>query len=470
MLRPVGFASDITEDAEGLMASFTIPEGEAGDKALAEARAGVRDGLSVGVQVQQIDRNAPTGVTRVTLARIYETSLVSVPAFENTLVSAVTAAHQTTTTPDKEHTMDPITTPETPETPETTEDTTTGTPVEGEFTGTISGTVAPSAVTASINAGSHAPASREAAAPALTITAAADRFLNGVREGHSAASVMAGLTAALQDVVPANDTGEAFLRRSWIGEVWQASSAERPLIDAFGAPQKLDGLKAYGWRWDKTPTVGKYNFDKKDVPSNQLSMVPVEGDAQGFAAGWDVSRKYVDLGATGFIERVFQLAADDYKRQTEEYFVQNVKAAATNDTTVKGVLDALGTLPRRFATRGARLDILQFGAAAWDAFLSLKESDVPWWLRGQGTVDLSQLRGVAANVSITSNPSLADTDILAADRRAATFYELGATPIRAQALDIARGGIDLGVYGYAAHIINDPRAIVKATTSTGAAA
>lgn len=88
---PVGFG--------GLWASYRVPEGANGDQALAEAANGVRDALSVGVQLDAasqaaLRKAAASGGTQAVQASgvLRETSLVSVPAFDDARVGSV-AAH-----------------------------------------------------------------------------------------------------------------------------------------------------------------------------------------------------------------------------------------------------------------------------------------------------------------------------------------------------------------------------------------
>ena len=47
-----------------------------------------------------------------------------------------------------------------------------------------------------------------------------------------------------------------------------------------------------------------------------------------------------------------------------------------------------------------------------------------------------------------------------------TFYELPGSPIRVEAIDMTKGGIDPGVFGYYATMVNQPLAIAKATAAT----
>ncbi|MBF0809116.1 hypothetical protein E4U03_10950 [Rothia nasimurium] len=449
---PVGYMESYEQDAHGIKATFVVAETDAGDMALAEAKAKIRDGLSVGAMVHRLDPSPPEpGTRRIINAALYEVSLVSVPAFEDTLVESVTAslgAESDTMTENQnpapettEKEKEPVPTPATPPVP-----------AEGE----------PSALTAAINAANLAPV--PAATPPLTVTAAADRLLTAVKDGENIGAVM----AALSDVVPANDKGEAFFKKFWIGELWKASVVERPFIEGFGSPGKLTGLKAYGWRWVKTPEVGKYNSDKTAIPSNTLSTEMVEGEAQDFAAGWDVARKYIDLGNADAIAQIFQLAADDYRRKTEEWFSGRIIEQATELDNITSALGAMKTIPRYMKKLGAHVSKIKMGEALYDQFLELSDEQVPWWLKAQGSVSLSDSTGVAAGVSVEYSDQLEAHQVMAWDSRAATYYEHGSSPIRLQALDIPRGGIDISVHGYAAEIVHDPRAIIKATVTPAA--
>lgn len=454
MKSPIGYMESYEQDEQGIKATFVVAETEAGDMALAEAKAKIRDGLSVGALVHKLDPAPPDpSVRRILNASLYEVSLVSVPAYENTLVESVTASLGAESEEDM---------PKELETPATeapaVENEKAPAPVPAAPP--VPADPAPATLTASINAGAGAPVpAAQVPAAALTVTAAADRLLQAAHDGENVGAVM----AALSDVVPANDKGEAFLKKFWIGELWKASVVERPFIEGFGAPGKLNGLKAYGWRWAETPQVGRYNSDKTAIPSNTLSTEMVEGDAQDFAAGWDVARKYIDLGDSGAIAQIFQLATDDYRRKTEEWFSTEILAEATPVDGVASALNAMKIIPRRMKKIGANVSKIKMGEAVYDEFLDLSDDLVPWWLKAQGSVNLSDSTGVAAGVSVEYSDQLAPNQVVAWDSRAATYYEHGASPIRVQALDIPRGGIDIAVFGYAAKIVHDPRAILSVT-------
>lgn len=105
----LGYATTITEAADGLHTTFTVPESDLGAVALAEAADGRRDGLSVGVRLDDTAMAAITdkwlaGDTTPTAAtgELLEVSQVSLPAFDDSRVdgSAALAAAAST-----EHTL-----------------------------------------------------------------------------------------------------------------------------------------------------------------------------------------------------------------------------------------------------------------------------------------------------------------------------------------------------------------------------
>lgn len=90
----VGFATELVETPAGLYATFSVPPGVEGDRALADAASFLRDALSVGVQLDdrsnELLRRANGAAVQGTGA-LREVSLVSVPAFDDARVDSVAA-------------------------------------------------------------------------------------------------------------------------------------------------------------------------------------------------------------------------------------------------------------------------------------------------------------------------------------------------------------------------------------------
>lgn len=88
--QAVGHAVTLEETDAGLIATFKVARGEAGDRALTMAEDGVWDGLSIGMGIggQYTERS---GVHFATSAPLAEISLTPSPAFEDARLIAVTA-------------------------------------------------------------------------------------------------------------------------------------------------------------------------------------------------------------------------------------------------------------------------------------------------------------------------------------------------------------------------------------------
>ena len=88
--RPIGkmVAHEVTKN--GIVATFKIANTMAGEDALIEATEGLRDGFSVGAQINEWVNNK--GVMQITSATLDEVSLVTDPAIDSARVSEVAAS------------------------------------------------------------------------------------------------------------------------------------------------------------------------------------------------------------------------------------------------------------------------------------------------------------------------------------------------------------------------------------------
>lgn len=92
----LGYATELDDRDDGLYGTFHVPEGDNGDRALAEASNGLRDAFSVGVQLDDATqvalRRARPGVATAAKGQLRETSQVSVPAFDDARIPVAAAA------------------------------------------------------------------------------------------------------------------------------------------------------------------------------------------------------------------------------------------------------------------------------------------------------------------------------------------------------------------------------------------
>lgn len=456
--QPVGYMTDLDVAAE--TATFHIAEGEAGDKALDDAAKGLRDGLSIGALIHEAHYDEDDDLLIIDSCELLEVSLCAIPAYADAGVTKVAAstALDHTSTPRKEHEMP------------------TGKNDRIAAATGASTDTAPATIVNNTNgldpedmanriAAAMTDGHRQAPAPATTqprgrsLSDVTNTVANAIANGRHDL-----VRDALSDVVPGDDGGEGYLRPDWIGELWQADKTERPLIDALGTPKALKtGTKIKGWKWDTKPEVGPYDGKKTAIPSNKVKTVPAEAPVQRAAGGWDIDRIYLDLGEAGFLEAFWTAAVASYKTLTEAQTLEYVTTEV--DVTDLGATDLLGTLGKlgaRFARLGASMDSIFIAPDLFEEYAALTQAEVPFWLANATGISLKNSSATVGDLNVKTLPTLADGDVIAIDQRAADFYEKN-PPVRVNAVDLPKGGIDLGLFGYHGTLISDDRAIVRAS-------
>lgn len=416
---PLGYLTKADIDGERFSAEFTVAEGERGDMVLAQARDKRRDGLSVGCQI--IDWHMDGSTVVVTKATLTEVSLVSIPAFADARITEVRAS-----------VSDELITREVLEKEMTAEN------IENVET-------------------------VEAAVPVFNAPKGnKDMNLNGLvafTKNHLQASSAATLTAALTDVTPVGSPGVGNNVPQYLAELWEASNTTRPLMELIGT-RTPTSLRLSGFKWVNKPVVAKYAGNKADVPSGPVTRVAVDTALQRFAGAWDIDRAYVDLpGGEDFIQQIYVAAMDSYRQNSEKYVAERLLAegGVQNVPTNTNIVTVLSQLGEAFAASGASLDFIQMSADYWAQFVNMKATDAPFWLQAQGGVDLGTAGGNAGGLSFRLNSTLPAGTVIAGDRRAVAIAE---KDVKVTALDIANGGVDLGVFGYVGVLVTDPASIV----------
>src|SRR5262245_33735360 len=440
---PTGYALEATDTATELAMVFRVAGTPDGDRALLEASEGVRDALSV-----ELD-NITLEAGHVTSADLVAVAQVALPAFVGAQLVATLTDEEQANVNDLATQIVEATAPQ---------DTTDQTPPETAATTEQEHTMEPT--TASL-----APHPTMTPAPARTeprrvdFAAACAAISAAYTEGRS-------LTAALTDIVPANDVGGGALRPQWINEVWTPVAERRPFIEAVNHQALTSGLKVYGWQWNVYPTVGTYAGNKAAVPSSTASTRAIEAPVERLAGGWDLDRIFVDLGEAGFVESFFQGAVRDLANKQEADVAGTLLAGATNDgAAATDVWNAIATAAQGLALRGAAMSFCGLAPDLWAKYISSATATVPWWVPNGPDPSLNQQAGSAADVPFFMAPALPAKTLLAGDRNACTFYEPSPNPIRVNAINLPNGGVDLGVFGYHAILINDARGLSKVATA-----
>ena len=415
--RPIGVGTSVQDTDQGLMCTFTLPAGALGDQILAAAASGLRNGLSVGALVDEAT-TGDDGVLDVIRASFQEVSVVTLPAMAGARVSQVAASQ-----------------PAAPVLP--------------------------------------APAPAPAAAPALpvlpygsvitarqpmTVEQAVDRIVAGFRSGGPEAAIRAALT----DIVPpaAGASRDAIFRPQWLGELWQAERVDRPLVDSISSG-RLTSFTVTGFQVVRPPFgVAPYPGGKTAVPSpGTYTVTPVSATAQRIAGAHDIDRIFLDLGDASFMTSYFRFQAQNYSVLTEEQTGTALLAAATDLAASADALAGIVLVAQSLAAIGAKTSFVACAPDVFASLLAIKDSDKPW-LFSSASANVGEQTSTVAGVGPFANTALPPGTILAGDKRAATFYEWKNPPLTVSAVSIGNGGIDLGVFGYTALIVNDPAALV----------
>jgi HK97 family phage prohead protease len=453
------------EDRDGgLWGRLRIAETPAGDLLLSELRAGVRDGLSVELSELQFD---PADPDTVTAARLDAVAHVPLPAYDSARVHALAATLHDPTTPGDAHV-----------TATTTEPTPAPAPAM-DYTA-LAAALAPhltaAAAPAGLPTGALLTAPAAAAAPAEDGAAALGR-LCAMQAQQAQGDV--SMLAALADIT--NSDLPIFQRPAGAipTQLWANSGYTRRFVPLLTA-RPLTSYKFGGWEFTQGPEVGDWSGDKTEIPTNEVATREVEGTAARIAGGWDIDRKYRDFGDSEFWSAFYAAQTESYARKTDAKAAAAIVAAAQD---VTGTAPVTGyTRPAGYGTVADQADILRavaFGTAYledtplveagpdyvlmntqdWLGLLDLTNLDLPAFLA---------LMGVAPGSFLRSNAVPAGAVILGV-RRAVEWYELpGAAPIRVEALDVARGGIDSAVYGYWGSLHVRPGGVISVPLAGGA--
>lgn len=321
-------------------------------------------------------------------------------------------------------------------------------------------------------AGEYAAGPRESGQPAARVTERPVTLMSVATDAASLiqsraplAEVLSGINNALSNVVPADDQGEAFLHTQRIGEIWQAIPEGRPHVDALGGPKPLTGAKIEGWKWVlPTPVLQAYAGNLAEVPTGEWETRKVEEEPGRWAFANKVDRIYIDLGSPDLIASLLTMLRRGHGPVSDNAVAADLIAGATPlaGAAPATLIEALTRAFLQLKKLGAAPTQFWMGEAAFTDFAELKVSDLPAWIaNATGFVELDGKTSLANVFDVDVDFQLAAQGFLALDRRAADVYE---TPFfEVEAVDVAHGGADIGIFTYGGTFINDARALVKST-------
>jgi hypothetical protein len=467
--RPVGRGITLTEEPSGLVASFAISRTTSGDDLLTEAVDGLRPGASVEILDPVIRAGQLIG------GQLVHAGAVTQPAFPSALLVAADAG--TLPTPDTGQTADtsgvrrPVSDAETGQALSHLDDTTDDDPADpateadddtdpafpdppADLPPAGSTDLEEPPVTTSPAA---APADLRASASTGSESRTASEVFALIAQAHATKDPV--LLAALADITQSGIAGD-LSQSQWLGELWSGRAFARQVVPMLNHGD-LTSFKVDGWRWVTKPTVDTWTGDKTAVPSNAVDTEPQSVPATRIAGAHDIDRIFRDFDVSGFWESYYRAMTESYARKSDAAVTADLIAAAPAVEAgtvpagvskgmvmiVDGALSIIDTAVPSFAIVGSDL---------YRDILLTRSDDVLAYLNAalgleDGTVGSFRI--------VPSSASALAGKVLVGAREAATVHELSGSPIRAEALDISKGGVDTGLFGYLAVVFHDEDAL-----------
>ena len=516
----VGGVARVWQQPEGLLASLKFANTAAGRKAYTEAKSGKRKHLSVeaaGVKIQN---------GRAIAGRIFGAALVERPAFAGaTLLAAEDTESEflekSAVDPDPAHlTLEVDALPEditavtlsgeravyTPEAAPAEDNPTT----EGGSTVTATAiepgqTPAAAVPTTLLASASNSPVDSITKAYELgTIFAAMATVKNpGNLEGDYAAAQT--LLAELSDIkVNANGglttAASGVIQPAWVGKVWQGKKYVRKFIDL--ATHHYGGINVGGRKGFKidqgTALVQHWAGNKTPIPSGSASTSTIAATRRAYGYAADIAREFWDLeGGQEVIEAFIQGVVDSYAKITDLDALADMLGLASGSVSATGVITADGSrildadaddYPAEFSlAMGMVIDSIDavtdadddpgfvlVNRAAWRQLRFTPKDKVPEYIKfavkgtGEGDADQVIVKRAPDAAFATAGFDNTEPAVVASAKTAIEFREQGETPIRLDALDIAKGGIDKAVIGYLETFVVRPEAAVAFGTALAA--
>lgn len=443
--KAVGHLIEATPRDDGLHMRFQLGTGEPATAALTAAAEHIDDGLSVELTDVKIAGNG-----RLTASRLDAVALVAVPAFDDARVAEVTASACTCNHGDDQDDADEDGEDEkTPPAEDSGDDETPDDETDEEDTmpknkaqrrlSTVNAS-APNSI--GPNSGTAA-----AAAPALTASSVAE-LLHAARGRDQLDD---SLSAALVDITHTDMLDSE--QPGWLGELWDGRTYQRTMTELVTG-KALTAFKMTGFRVVEKPGVDWWDGDKTEIPSFPMSVEPEDFTALKIAGGNDIAREWVDFGWTEMIAAYWRAMADSYAMLTDGFIAESITDAAVSIGDAPDVLRAAVRGATHIAnSTNAPASYVLLNPADAESILDITAHNEPAYLDAFG--------GLAQPGAWRTSPLVDQGKVIVGQKSAIEFYELPGSPLRVNAVDIARGGYDYAMFGYCAQFLRDERGVVS---------
>ena len=444
--RPIGKMVAHNVTSSGIEATFKIANTMAGEDALVEATEGLRDGFSVGAQINEWTN--VKGIMQITSASLEEVSLVTDPAIDSARVAEVVAASENEEKKDSD-----LATADSEK------------PTEGDQ---VSDTTAPApAVEEAVEA-----AKVEAAAPKPAFYTAPRLEFTKAKYLENSVRAKLGDDDARQYVMAADDTtsnNAGLIPTRQLTEVINPlSNADRSTIDAISRGVLPDaGMSFEIPKITAVPTVEDENEGDAIVETGMTNSF-LTVNVNKYAGGQTFSVELLDRSNPVFFDELVRQMEYAYALATDKFVATTIVssgqlAPTTQANTATGLLGFVAE-----AAAEVYADSLGFARnlivtpEQWSKIMSYNDSGRPIYTASQpqnagGAVSPQSLRGNVAGLDLYVSRALGinlsaapvgDGSMIVINPDSYTWYE--SSRFRLQTNVALNGQIEVAYYGYGA--------------------
>jgi hypothetical protein len=272
------------------------------------------------------------------------------------------------------------------------------------------------------------------------------------------------ITAALQDITHTAHTS-VIEPPAWSGELWSGLLYESEWADLF-ATGNLDHWEGTGWRFTSKLEISDYAGDKAEIPSDNVTTESSGYEAARMAVGVDIDRKFFDFPNAGFVQSLFEQVRESWTIKLDAkiraYTLANAETAKVVEAAgpLSAAIDPQTSLIKAAAVVNRALKRRRVGKASW---LYVNDDDL-FTLLDVTNFDLSaflDLFGIDPKM-FRSSQDVPSGTVVGGVRQAATVRTLPGSPIRVEAQNLTRAGIDEAFFGYWAIEEHHTRGIASA--------
>lgn len=454
--QPIGRATLLAEESDGIHATFKFADTPEADQALLEFHGGTRSALSVEA------KGIKTKDGKATAGSIFGAAQVPKGAFDGAILMASDIGEEPAP-------AEPVAPAEpTPAAP-AAEPAPSNTPALASARETEPTVGIPNTLEASATPKPSALSFHQFmnVLGAVLSGSADDTMLAAFNEVGPASGDT--LFAALTDIklTTAGSVGavSGMLQPQWVGELRKLANAnyKQKFLPLF-AHADLASFTINGFHWTTEFAGADWAGDKAAITSNAPATAADTTAAARFGGAWNVAREYRDFNVPGFWESLYSQSARSYLKWADAKVLTAVNTAATDlvADNPSGLTIGAGwsqLIDGAVQVVNADIGLPEFAiveSSVYKGMLKTPADDVLGYLNAALGLD----EGTIQSFSIRPSSALTTGHQLVGVGAAATVYELPGVPIRAEGLDMTKGGIDPGLFGYLATMIEDAAGIV----------